>query len=83
MAKIIGAIASSHSPVIGFAHDRQKATDPIWGPIFEAYVPIRKWLAEKKPDVMFLICNDHVTSFFFDHYSHFALGIGDRVRSGR
>jgi gallate dioxygenase len=76
MAKIIGAIASSHSPVIGFAHDRQKATDPIWGPIFEAYVPIRKWLDEKKPDVMFLICNDHVTSFFFDHYSHFALGIG-------
>jgi gallate dioxygenase len=24
-----------------------------------------------------MIFNDHVTSFFFDHYSHFALGIGD------
>jgi gallate dioxygenase len=77
MAKIIGAIASSHSPVIGFAHDRQKPGDPVWGPIFDAYVPIRKWLEEKKPDVMFLIFNDHVTSFFFDHYSHFALGIGN------
>ena len=27
--------------------------------------------------MLFLIYNDHVTSFFFDHYSHFALGIGD------
>ena len=24
-----------------------------------------------------MIFNDHVTSFFFDHYSHFALGIGE------
>ena len=27
--------------------------------------------------MLFFIYNDHVTSFFFDHYSHFALGIGD------
>jgi gallate dioxygenase len=27
--------------------------------------------------VLFFIYNDHVTSFFFDHYSHFALGVGD------
>ena len=77
MAKIIGAVASSHSPTIGFALDRHKPDDPVWGPIFDAYKPIRQWLAEKKPDVLFLIFNDHVTSFFFDHYSHFALGIGD------
>lgn len=77
MAKIIGAIASSHSPTIGFALDRQKAADPVWAPIFEAYQPVRRWLAAKKPDVLFLIFNDHVTSFFFDHYSHFALGIGN------
>ena len=62
---------------IGFALDRQKADDPVWAPIFEGYKPIRKWLAEKKPDVLLLIFNDHVTSFFFDHYSHFALGIGE------
>src|SRR5262249_15173214 len=30
-----------------------------------------------KPDVLFLIFNDHVTSFFFDHYSQFALGVGE------
>ena len=77
MAKILGAIASSHSPTIGFALDRNKQDDPVWAPIFEAYGPIQKWLAAKKPDVLFFIFNDHVTSFFFDHYSHFALGVGE------
>jgi len=77
MARIIGAIGTSHSPTLGFALDRQKQNDPAWSPIFEAYAPVRAWLAEKRPDVIFVVYNDHVTSFFFDHYSHFALGIGD------
>jgi gallate dioxygenase len=77
MAKIIGAIASSHSPTIGFALDTNKQNDPVWAPVFKGYEPVRQWLAEKKPDVLFMIFNDHVTSFFFDHYSNFALGIGD------
>jgi gallate dioxygenase len=76
MARILGAVASSHSPTIGFALDRHKEEDPVWKPIFQAYEPIRQWLAQKQPDVLFVIFNDHVTSFFFDHYSHFALGIG-------
>lgn len=77
MAKIIGAIATSHTPTIGFAHDKKKQDDPVWAPIFEAFAPIQQWLAQKKPDVLFFIYNDHVTSFFFDHYSAFVLGIGD------
>jgi len=77
MAKIIGAVASSHTPTIGFALDQKKQNDPVWAPIFEAYKPVQSWLAEKEPDVMILIANDHVTSFFFDHYSHFTLGVGD------
>ncbi len=80
MAKILGAVASSHSPTIGFALDKQKQDDPAWSPIFEAYQPVRRWLAEKRPDVLFLIYNDHVTSFFFDHYSQFTLGIGESYR---
>jgi len=77
MARIIGGVASSHSPTIGFALDAGKQNDPVWAPIFKNYEPVQEWLAEKKPDVIFYIYNDHVTSFFFDHYSHFALGIGD------
>ncbi len=77
MARIVGAVASSHTPTIGFALDKQKQDDPVWAPIFEGYKPVQDWLAEKKPDVLLLIFNDHVTSFFFDHYSQFALGIGE------
>ncbi len=77
MAKIIGAVAASHTPTIGFAYDRHKQNDPVWKPIFEGFKPVQDWLAAKKPDVLFVIFNDHVTSFFFDHYSAFALGIAD------
>ena len=78
MATIVGGIATSHTPTIGFALDTKKQQDPVWAPIFEGYKPVQRWLAEKRPDVLFFIYNDHVTSFFFDHYSQFALGVGDR-----
>jgi gallate dioxygenase len=77
MARIVGAVASSHTPTIGFALDQHKEHDPVWAPIFEGYRPVREWLERKAPDVLFLIYNDHVTSFFFDHYSQFALGVGE------
>ncbi|HZZ04923.1 gallate dioxygenase [Paraburkholderia sp.] len=76
MARIIGGIAASHTPTIGFAFDRNKRDDPVWAPIFENFAPVSAWLAEKEPDVILIIYNDHVTSFFFDHYSAFALGVG-------
>jgi gallate dioxygenase len=77
MARIIGGIATSHTPTIGFAVDTHKQNDPVWAPIFQGYEPVQAWLAEQRPDVLVYIYNDHVTSFFFDHYSHFALGIGE------
>ena len=77
MAKILGGIGASHTPAIAFAFDTQEATDPVWAPIFEGFVPVQAWLKEKAPDVLFYIYNDHVTSFFFDHYSNFALGFSD------
>ncbi|HEX7866396.1 MAG TPA: gallate dioxygenase [Variovorax sp.] len=78
MAQIIGAVACSHTPTIGFAFDKNKQQDPVWAPIFEAFAPVQQWLAEKKPDALFFIYNDHVSSFFFDHYSAFSLGVGER-----
>ena len=76
MATIVGGIGTSHTPTIGFALDANKQADPVWAPIFESYKPVRAWLEDKRPDVLFFIYNDHVTSFFFDHYSFFSLGIG-------
>ncbi|PVZ19751.1 MULTISPECIES: gallate dioxygenase [unclassified Pseudomonas] len=78
MARIIGGLAVSHTPTIGFAVDHDKQEEAAWAPIFESFKPIKNWLADKKPDVLFYIFNDHVTSFFFDHYSAFALGVDER-----
>lgn len=78
MARIIGAVACSHTPTIGFAFDKNKRQDPVWAPIFEAFEPAQRWLAERQPDVLFFIYNDHVSAFFFDHYSAFVLGVGER-----
>lgn len=81
MARIVGGLAASHTPTIGFAYDRDKRADPAWAPIFENFAPLTAWIEDKRPDVLVMIFNDHVTSFFFDHYSAFALGIGPEWRT--
>jgi len=78
MAKIIGGLAVSHTPTIGFAVDHNKQHESAWAPIFEGFAPMQRWLNEKKPDVLLYVFNDHVTSFFFDHYSAFLLGIDEQ-----
>jgi gallate dioxygenase len=77
MARIIAGLAASHSPTIGFAKDTQAADDPAWADVFRVFEPIKTWLEENQPDVLLLIYNDHITSFFFDHYSPFVLGVDD------
>ena len=78
MARLIGGIGASHSPTIGYAKDTGKQLDPAWKPIFDGFDAIRGWVQDQKIDVIFTIYNDHVTSFFFDHYSAFVLGIDDQ-----
>ena len=74
MAKIIGGIGTSHVPTIAMAFDKGKQDDADWKPLFQGYEPVAKWLAEKRPDVLFVCFNDHATTFFFDHYPTFATG---------
>lgn len=78
MAKIIGGIACSHTPTIGFAKDTKSPDDPSWREVFSLFDPVKAWLEEKQPDVLFFVYNDHITSFFFDHYSPFVLGVDDQ-----
>ena len=78
MARVVGGIGSSHAPSIAHAFDHGKQRDPIWGPLFDGYVPAKRWLAEQRPDLMIVIYNDHVNRFFFDAYPTFALGVGAR-----
>jgi len=80
MASILGGIGTSHVPTIGIAHDKGKQQDPDWAPLFKGYEPVKKWLAEKKPDVLVFAFNDHATTFLFDLYPTFALGVSDEYR---
>jgi hypothetical protein len=78
MARIIGGIGTSHVPTIAMAFDKAKQNDPDWRPLFDGYRPVAEWLAGEKPDVLFFCFNDHATTFFFDHYPTFALGVDEQ-----
>ncbi|MGE0349328.1 class III extradiol dioxygenase family protein [Hydrogenophaga sp.] len=78
MGKIIAGIGTSHVPSIGGAYDRGRTQTPAWKPLFDAYVPVREWLNEIKPDVAIMVYNDHGADFFFDKYPTFAIGCADR-----
>lgn len=77
MARVIGGIGTSHVPTIAMAFDRGRQNDPDWRPLFKGYEPVAQWLAQKEPDVLFFCFNDHATTFFFDQYPTFALGVSD------
>ena len=77
MARIVGGIGVSHTPTIGFAVDRDLEGDPSWTPVFMNLREVRDWIVDRDVDALFVVYNDHVTSFFFDHYSAFALGVDE------
>jgi protocatechuate 4,5-dioxygenase beta chain len=77
MGRIVAGIGTSHVPSIGGAYDRGKTAVPAWKPLFDAYVPVREWLKEIKPDVCIMVYNDHGADFFFDKYPTFAVGCSD------
>ena len=77
MGKIVGGIGLSHVPSVGPVVDRGRQGDPAWKPLFDAYVPVREWLAALKPDVAIVIYNDHGADFMLDKYPTFALGAAE------
>ncbi|MFV0487694.1 MAG: gallate dioxygenase [Vibrio fluvialis] len=77
----MGGIGASHSPTIGYAKDTNKDNDPGWKPIFTGFKVVQEWVEQQQIDVLFMIFNDHITSFFFDHYSPFVLGVDDEYRT--
>jgi protocatechuate 4,5-dioxygenase beta chain len=74
MAKIIGAVTTSHVPAIGGAIAKGKQQDPYWKPFFDGFNPIRQWLGDHKPDVVVVIYNDHGLNFFLDKMPTFSVG---------
>lgn len=74
MATISSGVACSHVPALGVASDQGLTEDDYYGPIFKGFEFSRKWMAEEKPDVIFLVYNDHCTAFDARMIPTFALG---------
>ncbi|MFJ7153936.1 protocatechuate 4,5-dioxygenase subunit alpha [Streptomyces sp. NPDC101118] len=75
-AVITGAVFTSHVPAIGAAMDHGKTEEPYWRPVFEGYEFSRQWERENLPDVIFLVYNDHATTFDLSLIPTFVLGTG-------
>lgn len=80
MARITAGVATPHVPAIGAAIDLGKTNEPYWIPVFEGYEYSKQWIAKEKPDVIFLVYNDHATAFSLDIVPTFAIGCADRYQ---
>ena len=74
MAKITASVYTSHVPAIGAAMDLGKTHEPYWQPLFKGYEYSKQWLKDNKPDVIFLVFNDHATAFSLEMIPTFAIG---------
>ena len=78
MARITASVYTSHVPAIGAAMDLKKTAEPYWQKVFSGYEFSRQWLKDNKPDVVFLVFNDHATAFSLEMITTFAIGCADR-----
>ena len=76
MAYISSGVACSHVPALGVASDKGITGDDYYGPIFKGFEFSKEWMAKEKPDVIFLVYNDHCTAFDARVIPTFALGCG-------
>jgi len=74
MAKITASVFTSHVPAIGAALDLGKTHEAYWQPLFAGYDYGKQWMKDNKPDVIFLVYNDHATAFSLDMIPTFAIG---------
>jgi len=81
MARITAGVATSHVPAIGAAIDLGKTADDYWKPVFAGYEFSKEWIAKEKPDVIFLVYNDHASAFSLKTIPTFAIACGEVFKS--
>lgn len=74
MATISSGVACSHVPALGVAADTGISGDDYYGPIFKGFEFSKQWIVQEKPDLVFLVYNDHCTAFDARVIPTFALG---------
>ena len=80
MAKISASVYTSHVPAVGAAIDLGKTSEPYWQPLFKGYEYSKQWMQDNKPDVIFLVYNDHATAFSLEMIPTFAIGCADEYQ---
>lgn len=80
MARITAGVATSHVPAIGAAIDLGKTEQPYWQPLFKGYEYVKEWVKEQKPDVIFLVYNDHASAFDMNFIPTFAIGCASEFK---
>jgi protocatechuate 4,5-dioxygenase beta chain len=80
MARITAGVATSHVPAIGAAIDLGKTADDYWKPVFAGYEFSKEWIAKEKPDVIFLVYNDHASAFSLKTIPTFAIACGEMFK---
>jgi len=78
MARISAGVFTSHVPAIGAAIDLGRTAEPYWQPLFKGYEFSKQWIARAKPDVIFLVYNDHASAFSLEMIPTFAIGCAER-----
>jgi len=81
MARIVGAVTTSHVPAIGGAIAKGLQDEPYWKPFFGAFEKARAWLDRVRPDAAVVVYNDHGLQFFLDKMPTFAVGAADEYRN--
>ena len=74
MARITASVYTSHVPAIGVAIDQHRQAEPYWQPLFDGYEFSKRWMQQQRPDVVFLVYNDHANAFSLDLIPTFAIG---------
>ena len=78
MARVTAGVATSHVPAIGAAVDLGKTGEEYWKPVFAGYEFSKEWISQQRPDVVFLVYNDHASAFGLETIPTFAIGCGER-----
>jgi protocatechuate 4,5-dioxygenase beta chain len=72
MARLVAAAAASHAPSIGTIKD--PSISPEWRRVFDGFETVRDAFRRARPDVLVIVANDHLDSFFLNAMPAFAIG---------
>jgi aromatic ring-opening dioxygenase catalytic subunit (LigB family) len=75
MAEIVGAFATSHTPVMLNFPDNIPQADKL--DVYAGFRSIGEALAATEPDAVVVISDDHLHNFYLDNFPTFCLGTGN------